>query len=203
MNPSGVPIRSVAVVGAGTMGAQIAAHVANAGLHVLLLDVSRQAAREGLDRARKLKPDPFFTAESLARIRTGSFDEDLSDIGQVDWIVEAVIERADIKTLLLERVDKARRAGSVVSTTTSGLSVAGLAHERSEDFRKHWLGTHFFNPPRYLQLLELIPTGDTAEAIVSPVAEFADRRLGKNVVVAKDTPGFIANHIAMHGLVRI
>jgi 3-hydroxyacyl-CoA dehydrogenase len=203
MNPSRVSIRSLAVLGAGTMGAQIAAHMANAGFPVLLLDVSRQAAREGLDRARTLKPDPFFTAESLARIRAGSFDEDLSDIGQVDWIVEAVVERADIKTLLLERVDTARRVGSIVSTNTSGLSIAGLAHERSEDFRKHWLGTHFFNPPRYLQLLELIPTGDTAEAIVSAVAEFADRRLGKNVVVAKDTPGFIANHIAMHGLVRI
>ena len=185
------------------MGAQIAAHMANAGLPVLLLDVSRQAAREGLVRARKLKPDPFFTAGSLAHVRTGGFDEDLSDIGQVDWIVEAVIERADIKMLLLERVDKARRAGSIVSTNTSGLSIAGLAHDRSEDFRKHWLGTHFFNPPRYLQLLELIPTLDTAEAIVSAVAEFADRRLGKNIVVAKDTPGFIANHVAMHGLVRI
>jgi 3-hydroxyacyl-CoA dehydrogenase len=203
MNPSRVPIRSVAVLGAGTMGAQIAAHMANAGLPVLLLDVSCQAAREGLDRARTLKPDPFFTAESLARIRAGSFDEDLSDIGQVDWIVEAVIERADIKMLLLERVDQARRAGSIVSTNTSGLSIAGLAHDRSEDFRKHWLGTHFFNPPRYLQLLELIPTPDTAEAIVSAVAEFADKRLGKNIVVAKDTPGFIANHIAMHGLVGI
>jgi 3-hydroxyacyl-CoA dehydrogenase len=203
MNPLRVPIRSVAVLGAGTMGAQIAAHMANAGLPVLLLDVSRQAAREGLDRARTLKPDPFFTAESLARIRAGSFDEDLSDIGQVDWIVEAVIERADIKMLLLERVDQARRAGSIVSTNTSGLSIAGLAHDRSEDFRKHWLGTHFFNPPRYLQLLELIPTPDTAEAIVSAVAEFADKRLGKNIVVAKDTPGFIANHIAMHGLVGI
>jgi len=185
------------------MGAQIAAHMANAGLPVLLLDVSRQAAREGLVRARKLKPDPFFTAGSLAHVRTGGFDEDLSDIGQVDWIVEAVIERADIKMLLLERVDKARRAGSIVSTNTSGLSIAGLAHDRSEDFRKHWLGTHFFNPPRYLQLLELIPILDTAEAIVSAVAEFADRRLGKNIVVAKDTPGFIANHVAMHGLVRI
>ena len=197
------PIRSVAVLGAGTMGAQIAAHLANAGLPVLLLDVSRQAARDGLDRARKLKPDPFFTTDSVGRVRTGGFDEDLAGIGQADWIVEAVIERADVKRGLLERVDRARRPGSVVSSNTSGLSIAALAEGRSRDFRRHWLGTHFFNPPRYLQLLEIIPTSETDSAVVTAVADFADRRLGKNVVMAKDTPGFIANHVAMHGLVRI
>jgi 3-hydroxyacyl-CoA dehydrogenase len=198
-----MPIRSAAVLGAGTMGAQIAAHFANAGLPVLLLDVSRQAARDGLDRARKLKPDPFFTVDSVGRIRTGGFEEDLADIAPVDWIVEAVVERADLKKALLERVDGVRRAGSIVSSNTSGLSISGLAEGRSEDFRQHWLGTHFFNPPRYLQLLEIIPTRDTDAAVVAAVADFADRRLGKNVVMAKDTPGFIANHVAIHGLVRI
>ncbi len=195
--------RSVAVLGAGTMGAQIAAHLANAGISVRLLDVSRQAARDGLERARKLKPDPFFTPDSLSRIRTGGFDEDLAALDEADWIVEAIVERADVKRGLLERVDGVRRPGSVVSSNTSGLSIAALAEGRSQDFRRHWLGTHFFNPPRYLQLLEIIPTSETDSAVVTAVADFADHRLGKNVVVAKDAPGFIANHIAMHGLVRI
>jgi 3-hydroxyacyl-CoA dehydrogenase len=203
MNASRVPIRSIAVLGAGTMGAQIAAHVANGGFPVLLLDVSPQAARDGLDRARKLKPDPFFTADSLARIRTGGFDDGLDAISDADWIVEAIVERADPKKVLLAKVDSARRRGSIVSSNTSGLSIAGLADGRSEDFRRHWLGTHFFNPPRYLQLLEIIPTLETDPAAISAIADFADRRLGKNIVIAKDTPGFIANHVAMHGLTRI
>ena len=203
MNRSRIPIRSVAVLGAGTMGAQIAAHVANAGFPVLLLDVSPQAAREGLQRARKLKPDPFFTGDSVARIRTGGFDEHLAGIRDADWVVEAIVEQADAKKTLLDKVDTLRRPGSIVTSNTSGLSIAGLAEGRSEDFRRHWLGTHFFNPPRYLPLLEVIPTPDTDADVVSAVADFADRRLGKNIVIAKDTPGFIANHVAMHGLVRI
>jgi 3-hydroxyacyl-CoA dehydrogenase len=185
------------------MGSQIAAHFANAGYPVLLLDITADAAREGLERARKLKPDPFFTADSVGRIQIGGFDHDLAAIESADWIVEAVIERADAKRALLERVDSVRRQGSIVSSNTSGLSIAGLAADRSADFRAHWLGTHFFNPPRYLSLLEIIPTEDTDLAVVSAVRDFADRRLGKNAVIAKDTPGFIANHVAMHGLVRI
>jgi 3-hydroxyacyl-CoA dehydrogenase len=185
------------------MGAQIAAHLANAEYPVSLLDVSSLAAREGLERARKLKPDPFFLPESVGRIRTGGFDSDLEWIAEADWIIEAVIEQADAKRALLERVDTHRRAGSIVSSNTSGLSIAGLAEGRSDDFRNHWLGTHFFNPPRYLPLLELIPTAETDPVLVAAVRDFADRRLGKNVVIAKDTPGFIANHVAMHGLVRI
>ena len=202
--PSPSPrIRSVSVLGAGTMGAQIAAHLSNAGYPVSLLDVSAQAARDGLDRARKLKPDPFFSPDAAGRIRTGGFDSDLEWVGHADWIIEAVIEQADAKRTLLERVDRLRRRGSIVSSNTSGLSIAGLAEGRSDDFRRHWLGTHFFNPPRYLPLVEIIPTADTDPAVVAAVREFADRRLGKNVVIAKDTPGFIANHVAMHGLVRI
>ena len=193
----------MSVLGAGTMGAQIAAHLSNAGYSVTLLDVSPQAAREGLERARKLKPDPFFTAASAGRIRTGGFDVNLDWISQADWIIEAIIEQAEAKRALLERVDTLRRPGSIVSSNTSGLSIAGLAEGRSDDFRAHWLGTHFFNPPRYLPLLEIIPTADTDPAVAGAVREFADRRLGKNVVVAKDTPGFIANHVAMHGLMRI
>jgi 3-hydroxyacyl-CoA dehydrogenase len=196
-------IRSAAVLGAGTMGAQIAAHLANAGCPVRLLDVSRDAAREGLARARKLKPDPFFTPEVVSLMQTGGFDQDLEVLADVDWIIEAVIEDAAAKRALLERVDVVRRPGTIVSSNTSGISIAGLAQGRTADFRRHWLGTHFFNPPRYLQLLEIIPGGETDPAVVLAVSEFSDRRLGKNVVIAKDTPGFIANHVAMHGLIRI
>jgi len=196
-------IRSVAILGAGTMGAQIAAHVANAGLPVLLLDLTADVAREGLKRARALKPDPFFTTDTAALVSTGGFDTDFQKIATADWIMEAVVERLDVKRPLLERVDGVRRPGSIVSTNTSGISVTALAERRSDDFRRHWLGTHFFNPPRYLHLLELIPTADTDRAVVDYVAEFADRRLGKGVVVAKDTPNFIANHIGIVGVVEV
>jgi 3-hydroxyacyl-CoA dehydrogenase len=196
-------IRSAAVLGAGTMGAQIAAHLANAGYGVALFDLSARTAREGLERARALKPDPFFTPDTLRRIDIGGFDTDLERVARADWIIEAIVEVPDAKRALLERVDAVRRHGSIVSSNTSGLSIAGLAQGRTADFRGHWLGTHFFNPPRYLPLLELIPTPETDPSVVAAVQSFADRRLGKNVVIAKDTPGFIANHIAMHGLVRI
>ena len=196
-------IRSAAVLGAGTMGAQIAAHLANAGYPVHLLDISSDAARAGLERARKLKPDPFFTADAVSRLSLGGFDKDLERITAADWIIEAIIEEPGAKRTLLERVDAVRRPESIVSSNTSGLSIAGLAEGRSDHFRRHWLGTHFFNPPRYLPLLEIIPTVETDLTVTAALSEFADRRLGKNVVIAKDTPGFIANHVAMHGLVRL
>jgi 3-hydroxyacyl-CoA dehydrogenase len=196
-------IRTAAVLGAGTMGAQIAAHLANAGVPTLLLDVTPQAARDGFDRARALKPDPFFTPSTHALVTTGGFDEDLARIDGCDWIVEAVVERLDIKRSLLERVERHRAGGAIVSSNTSGIPVAAIAEGRSEDFRRHWLGTHFFNPPRYLRLLEVIPTPETDPAVVAAVSEFADRRLGKGVVVAKDTPNFIANHIGLFGVMRI
>jgi 3-hydroxyacyl-CoA dehydrogenase len=185
------------------MGAQIAAHLANAGLRVGLLDVSREAAREGLDRAKRMKPDPFFTPDGSALIETGGFDEDLASIGDADWIVEAIVERLDAKQALMARVDAARRAGSIVSSNTSGIPIASIAQGRSDDFRRHWLGTHFFNPPRYLHLLEVIPTAETDPAVVRAVTEFADIRLGKGVVLAKDVPGFIANRIGMYGLMQV
>ena len=196
-------IRSVAVLGAGTMGAQIAAHLANAGVPALLLDVTADAARQGLQRARALKPDPFFTPDALKLIKTGSFQADLTRIAESDWIIEAVVERLDIKRGLLEKVDAVRRQGSIVSSNTSGIPIAALAEGRSDDFRTHWLGTHFFNPPRYLHLLEIIPTPETDAAIVRAVAHFSDHRLGKGVVIAKDSPGFIGNHIAMYGMLQI
>jgi 3-hydroxyacyl-CoA dehydrogenase len=193
-------MRSVAVLGAGTMGAQIAAHFANAGVAVLLLDLTAETARDGLKRAQALKPDPFFTPASLARITTGGFDTDLPRLADADWIMEAVIEQLDVKRALLERVDKVRRPATIVSSNTSGIPIAMLADGRSADFRKHWLGTHFFNPPRYLHLVEVVPTADTDPAVVERVSRFADHRLGKGVVVAKDRPNFIGNHLALYGV---
>jgi 3-hydroxyacyl-CoA dehydrogenase len=195
-------INSVAVLGAGTMGAQIALHCANAGIPALLLDLTSTIAREGLDRARRLKPDPQFTPDVHRLVTTASFDEGMDRLKSVDWIMEAIVERLDIKQQLLARVDTARRPGSIVSSNTSGIPISVLAEGRSADFRKHWLGTHFFNPPRYLRLLEVIPTPDTDPAVVEAVRHFADHRLGKGVVVAKDTPNFIGNHIALYGVVR-
>jgi 3-hydroxyacyl-CoA dehydrogenase len=200
---SQAPIRSVALLGAGTMGAQIAAHFANAGVPVLLLDVTADVAREGLRRARALKPDPFFTAEIAALITIGGFDNDLARVAGVDWIIEAVVEKIDVKRPLLERVDAVRRAGTIVTSNTSGIPIAALAEGRSGDFRRHWLGSHFFNPPRYLHLLEVIPTGDTDRGVVERVSWFADHRLGKGVVIAKDTPNFIANHIGVYGVMQV
>ena len=184
------------------MGAQIAAHFADAGVPALLLDVNADAARDGLKRARSLKPDPFFTSDTWKLISTGGFDE-LARIRESDWIIEAIVERLDIKRSLLEKVDAARRPGSIVSSNTSGIPIAALAEGRSDDFRRHWLGTHFFNPPRYLHLLELIPTADTSKEVVDAVLSFADHHLGKGVVIAKDSPNFIGNHIALYGVVQI
>jgi 3-hydroxyacyl-CoA dehydrogenase len=195
-------INSVAVLGAGTMGAQIALHCANAGIPALLLDLTADAARDGLERARRLKPDPQFTPDVARLVRTASFDEGMPLLKTADWIMEAVIERLDVKQQLLARVDAARRPGSIVSSNTSGIPIGILAEGRSDDFRRHWLGTHFFNPPRYLRLLEIIPTADTDAAVVETIRRFADHHLGKGVVIARDTPNFIGNHIALYGVVR-
>jgi 3-hydroxyacyl-CoA dehydrogenase len=196
-------INSVAVLGAGVMGAQIAAHFANAGVPSLLLDVTAEAAEQGLKRARGLKPDPFFTPDAHKLISTASFDEGMARLKDADWILEAVVEKLDVKRELLARVDAARRPGSIVSSNTSGIPIAAIAEGRSDDFRRHWLGTHFFNPPRYLHLLEVIPTPETERTVLETVIAFADRALGKGVVVAKDSPGFIGNHLALYGMARI
>ena len=198
-----VSIRSIAVLGAGTMGAQIAAHAANAGLQALLLDVTADVAAQGLKRARSLKPDPFFTKDAATLITTGGFDTHQSQLAGVDWIVEGVVEQLDAKRSLFARVDACRRPGSIVSTNTSGIPVHTIAEGRSDDFRRHFLGTHFFNPPRYLHLVELIPTADTEPFVVEQIAGLLDIRLGKGVVVAKDSPNFIANRIGVYGVVQV
>jgi 3-hydroxyacyl-CoA dehydrogenase len=196
-------MRTVTVLGAGTMGAQIAAHAANAGFDVQVLDVTADAARDGMKRAAALKPDPFFTKAGARRIRTGGFDADLAAACAADWVVEAVVERLDVKQALFARVDAARGARTIVTSNTSGIPIGALADGRSEAFRRHFLGTHFFNPPRYLKLVELIPTPETDPAILAEMAGVVDRRLGKGVVVAKDTPNFIGNHIGLYAIARI
>ena len=195
-------IRTAAVLGAGTMGAQIAAHLANAGVPTLLLDISRDVARQGLERARALKPDPFFTRETPALIRLGGFD-DLSGLRACDWIVEAVVERLDVKQTLLADVERHAAESAIVSSNTSGIPIGAIAEGRSASFRSRWLGTHFFNPPRYLPLLEVIPTAATRPEVLQTIVEFADQRLGKGVVVAHDMPGFIANRIGIYGLMQV
>src|SRR3990170_254431 len=196
-------LRTAAVLGAGTMGAQVAAHLANGGVETLLLDVTREAARDGLERARAMRPDPFFTPSTYTLIRTGGFDEDLAAVSDVDWIVEAVVERLDVKQSLFERLEPHRRASTIVSSNTSGIPISALAEGRSEGFRRHFLGTHFFNPPRYLRLLEVIPTPDTDPDVVASISTFAERRLGKGVVIAKDSPNFIANHLGLYGVMQV
>ena len=196
------PIRSAAVLGAGTMGAQIAAHLGNAGIPVVLLDVTPEAAKEGLKRTLALKPDPFFTSSVTSLISTGGLDRDLERVAGADWIIEAVVEQLDVKRSLFERVERVRGEHTIVSSNTSGIPIAALAEGRGPDFRRHLLGTHFFNPPRYLHLVEVIPSTDTDPSVVDRITWFADHRLGKGVVVAKDTPNFIANHIGLFGVVQ-
>jgi 3-hydroxyacyl-CoA dehydrogenase len=193
-------LRRAAVLGAGTMGAQLAAHFANVGVPVLLLDQTTDMAREGFDRARLLKPSPLFAADLASLVTPGSFDTDLDRLADADWILEAIVERLDAKRALMARVDAVRRHGSIVSSNTSGLSIRAIGEGRSADFQRHWLGTHFFNPPRYLHLVEVIPTSATDPDRVDFVRHVLDRRLGKGVVVAKDTPGFIANHLGMFAM---
>jgi 3-hydroxyacyl-CoA dehydrogenase len=195
-------IRKVAVLGAGTMGAQIAGHVANAGLSVLLLDVSREHVEAALKALQKSSPAALFVPEKIRQIESGSFDKDLQRIQEADWVVEAIVEDPQIKHQLLEKIDAARRPGSLITTNTSGLSVTDLAKPRSPDFRKHWFGTHFFNPPRYMRLLEIVPSSDTDERALREFAAFAEVTLGKGVVRAKDTPNFIANRIGLFGALK-
>jgi 3-hydroxyacyl-CoA dehydrogenase len=205
-------INRVAVLGAGTMGARIAAHFANAGLPALLLDIvppdadgpaRNKIAAAGLDGAKKSRPAAFFEA-SLARLVTiGNFEDDLKRLADVDWIIEAVVENLDIKRSLLKKVEAVRKPGSIVTTNTSGLPVGKIAEGFSEDFRRSWFGTHFFNPPRYMRLLELIPTPESDRTLIDTVAHFCDVQLGKGVVFAKDTPNFIANRIGTFSVLNV
>jgi 3-hydroxyacyl-CoA dehydrogenase len=207
-------INRVAVLGAGTMGARIAAHLANAGVPSYLFDiVPREAgsdrgkrnavAAAGLAAAKKSKPAAFLSP-ALARLVTiGNFEDDLKLLANVDWIIEAIVENLDLKRELLKSVETARKPGTIITTNTSGLRVAKIAEGFSEDFRRNWFGTHFFNPPRYMRLLELIATPDADRGAMEAVARFCDVRLGKGIVWAKDTPNFIANRIGTFSVLNV
>jgi 3-hydroxyacyl-CoA dehydrogenase len=203
------------VLGAGTMGARIAAHFANAGLPCILLDIvpsglpqgapadaRNKIVRAGLDAAKKSSPAAFFTASLAERIAIGNFDDDLARCAEADWIIEVVAENLEIKKNLLARVAQFRKPGAIVTTNTSGLPVHLIVEGLSEEFQQRWAGTHFFNPPRYLKLVELIPGPKTLPEVVETLSEFCDRRLGKGVVVAKDTPNFIANRIGTFSMLN-
>ena len=209
-------IRKVAVLGAGTMGARIAAHLANANVPVALLDivppelrpeekakgltltdqwVRNRFAQSGLEAAVKARPAAFFVPEGARLISAGNFEDNLAWVKDCDWIIEAVSEDRDIKQALLRKVQQYRAPGAIISSNTSGISIASIAEGFPEEFRRHWLGTHFFNPPRYMKLLEVIPTSDTLPEVVAGISRFGEIVLGKGVVLAKDSPNFIANRI--------
>jgi 3-hydroxyacyl-CoA dehydrogenase len=208
-------IEKAVVLGAGTMGARIAAHFANAGLPCILLDIvppdlkpgappadRNRIVSSGLEAARKARPAAFFIPSLAEKIATGNFDDDLARCGEADWIIEAVAENLEIKRNLLSRVAQFRKPGAIVTTNTSGLPVHLIAEGMSDEFRQHWAGTHFFNPPRYLKLVEIIPSPDTSPEVVDALNDFCDRRLGKGVVIAKDTPNFIANRIGTFSMLN-
>src|SRR5579871_465315 len=205
-------INRVAILGAGTMGTRIAAHFANAGVPSYLLDIvppdadgatRNKIAAAGLEAAKKSKPAAFMDA-SLARFVTiGNFDEDLKKLADVDWIIEAVVESLEIKRALLRKVEAIRKPGTIITTNTSGLPVGKIAEGFSDDFRKAWFGTHFFNPPRYMRLLEIIPTPEADKAAIDAISHFCDVRLGKGVVIAKDTPNFIGNRIGTFSVLNV
>jgi 3-hydroxyacyl-CoA dehydrogenase len=195
-------IRKVAVLGAGTMGAAIAAHCANAGLEVDLLDIAPDddddkdaVVRAGFDRMQNARPAALMGENVADRIRIGNFEEHFERVGEADWIVEAIIEKLEPKRDLMQRVEETAKEGAIISTNTSGIPLHSISEGRSEEFKERFVGTHFFNPPRYLKLMEIIPTENTDPEIVESVRSFGERVLGKGGVIAKDTPNFIGNRI--------
>jgi 3-hydroxyacyl-CoA dehydrogenase len=213
-------IHRAVVIGSGTMGAAVAAHLANAGVPVTLLDivpnkllpeeeqkglslqdkvVRNRIVQQGLDRAIKSRPASFFTSDHPALVSIGNLEDDLGVIKDADWVIEAIIENLNIKRDLMTRIDAIRPTNTIISTNTSGIPVTSIAEGLSDGFRKHFLGTHFFNPPRYLKLLEVIPTVETLPEVVNAISEFGEYRLGKGIVLCKDTPNFIANRLGFGG----
>ncbi|WP_075527076.1 3-hydroxyacyl-CoA dehydrogenase/enoyl-CoA hydratase family protein [Sporosarcina ureilytica] len=214
-------IKKAAVLGSGVMGSGIAAHLANIGIPALLLDIvpgqltadeekqgltleDRQVrnrfAAGALQKLTKQKPAPLTSKKNLSLIEAGNLEDDVDKLKDVDWIIEVVVENLDVKKSLYEKIDAVRSAGTIVTSNTSGISIEAMMEGRSEDFQEHFLGTHFFNPPRYLKLLEVIPASTTAPEVVDFMVRFGEDTLGKGVVIAKDTPNFIANRIGTYGL---
>lgn len=217
-------IKKVAILGSGVMGSGIACHFANIGAEVLLIDivprelneaekakgltlespiVRNRIVNDSLTASLKSKPSPIYKQSFASRITTGNFDDDLQKIKDYDWVIEVVVERLDIKQQVFEKVDKLRKLGTLVTTNTSGISVEAMIAGRSEDFQKHFCGTHFFNPPRYLQLFEIIPTSKTKQCVLDFLTEYADKFLGKTPVLAKDTPAFIANRVGTFSIMEL
>lgn len=209
-------IKKVAVLGSGVMGSRIACHFAGTGHEVLLLDIvppnlpkeapaaeKNKIVNDALQFAIKSSPSPVYEKELLQNIRTGNFDDDLAMIATADWIIEVVVEQLDIKKQLLEKVDAIRKPGTIISSNTSGIPIHLMTEGRSEDFKKHFCGTHFFNPPRYLQLLEIIPTKETDPTLIDFLLQYGDLHLGKTTVLCKDTPAFIANRIGVFSMMAI
>jgi 3-hydroxyacyl-CoA dehydrogenase len=210
-----LPIQKAVVLGAGTMGARIAAHFANAGLPCILMDIvppdlrpdapppeRNRFARNGLESAKKSRPAAFFSTALAENISIGNLEDDLVRCAEADWIIEVVAENLEIKRNLLSKVAQYRKPGAMVTTNTSGLPVHLIAEGLPKEFQQHWAGTHFFNPPRYLKLVEIIPGPKTADAVIATLEDFCDRRLGKGVVVGKDTPNFIANRIGTFSMLN-
>jgi len=216
-------ISNVAVLGSGVMGSRIACHFANIGVHVLLLDivpkepndqekakgltleskaVRNRIVNDALQAAVKSSPSPLYDLAFAQRVQTGNFDDDMHRIAEYDWVLEAVVENLDIKKKVFETVEKYRKPGTLVTSNTSGIPMADMSEGRSEDFRKHFCGTHFFNPPRYLQLLEIIPCPATDQAVIDFLMHYGDRFLGKTTVLCKDTPAFIANRIGIYSMME-
>lgn len=217
-------IRNVAVLGSGVMGSRIACHFANIGLQVLLLDIApkeltEEEKKKGLsldnravknrivqnsfDAAMKSNPAPLFSKKFSSRIKLGNFTDDLASIKNYDWTIEVVVENLDIKKKLFEEVEKYRKPGSLITSNTSGIPIHLMAEGRSEDFQRHFCGTHFFNPPRYLKLLEIIPTPKTDPEVVKFLMRYGDLFLGKTTVLCKDTPAFIANRVGIYGILKV
>jgi 3-hydroxyacyl-CoA dehydrogenase len=217
-------IKKVAVLGSGVMGSRLACHFAGCGYQVLLLDIApkelteaekaknlsidshavkNRIVNEALQAAVKSNPSPLYHKDVLKKIRTGNFTDNMPEIKECDWVLEVVVERLDIKQQIFEQVDRYRKPGTLVTSNTSGIPIHMMAEGRSEDFKKHFCGTHFFNPPRYLRLLEVIPTPYTDPSIIDFLMRFGDLQLGKTTVLAKDTPAFIANRIGVFGLMSI
>jgi 3-hydroxyacyl-CoA dehydrogenase len=211
-------IRKVAILGSGVMGSRIACHFAGIGVQTLLLDIPAPPSPEGgigkhtdknsivnnaLATALKSNPSPVFTKSVAKKITTGNFDDNMKDIATCDWIIEVVVERLDIKKQVYEKVEQFRKPGTLITSNTSGIPIHMLSEGRSDDFKKHFCGTHFFNPPRYLRLLEIIPTPSTDPAIVDFLMDYGDKYLGKQTVLCKDTPAFIANRVGVFSIMAI
>src|SRR6218665_2770508 len=217
-------IKKVAVLGSGIMGSRIACHFANVGIEVILLDIANKELNEeeqkkglqltdksvrnrivnsALQTCVRTNPSPIYRKIFASRITTGNFEDDMSKIAEVDWIIEVVIERLDIKKTVFEQVEKFRKAGTLISSNTSGIPIHLMLDGRSDDFKSHFAGTHFFNPPRYLPLLEIIPTAHTSSEVIDFYMNFGKTILGKKTVLCKDTPAFIANRVGVYSIMAL